>query len=219
MPIGRGFYKQLNMPKYIISNFQALKTYGYNYYTAYIPSINKLREKLLEKSQNEEVTQQVLSELILYVDEQKNIHNYIRYYRERNKNLAYIKQKLTEKKFKKSDIESIISEDILNSWESILSKEYILKRITELKEKGKSKNAIRQKLIERKEDREGVEWCLQEIFWDEDTTEALKKALSKILKWKEFKNLSKEEKRKTIQKLLMRGFEYGKVKDYLSKEE
>lgn len=152
------------MKNFIITNFQTLKTYGYNYYSAYIPSIAKLREKLFEKSQNEELTNQVLSDLSLYIDEPKNIRNYLRYYKERNKNVAYIKQKLTEKKFKKEDIESIFSEEIFSTGESILSSDYLIRKISELKEKGKSQNAIRLKLVERKEDKSLVEQCLEEVF-------------------------------------------------------
>lgn len=152
------------MKKFIITNFQALKTYGYNYYSAYIPSINRLREKLFEKSQNEELTNQVLSDLSLYIDEPKNIRNYLRYYKERNKNVAYIKQKLTEKKFRKEDVESIFLEEILSTGESILSPDYLIRKISELKEKGKSQNAIRLKLVERKEDKSLVEQCIEEVF-------------------------------------------------------
>ncbi len=103
------------MPKSLISNFQALKTYGYNYYSAYIPSLQKLEQKLLEKSQNKELSKQVLRELSTYIDEQKNIRSYIRYYRERNKNISYIRQKLKEKLFKKEEIEYILQTEILSS--------------------------------------------------------------------------------------------------------
>lgn len=205
--------------KILISNFQALKTYGYNYYSAYIPSLQKLEQKLLEKSQNKELSKQVLRELSTYIDEQKNIRSYIRYYRERNKNISYIRQKLKEKLFKKEEIEYILQTEILSSWESILNREYILKKVSDLKEKGKSKNAIRQKLIERKEDSHLVETCIQEIFWEENENSSLKKALEKILKGRSLQEISRDEKQKLIQKLLLRGFEYSEIKNYLASDE
>lgn len=199
------------MQKQNITDFQTLKNYGYHYYLAYIPSIKKLEEKLKEKCWDEERVKKVLEDLTTHVDEEKNIHNYIRYYKEKNKNISYIRQKLTQKKFQKDDIQRTLQEDIESKWESILNAEYIKKKISDLKEKGKSKNAIRQKLIERKEDREVVEQSLEAIFW-EDEIVSLNTTLKKLLKWRETEKLKKEEKGKIIQKLLMRWFEYDEIK-------
>jgi SOS response regulatory protein OraA/RecX len=207
------------MKEFKITELKRLSDYAWWYYGAYLPSYNKLREKLEEKCDDTEKVVQILQEVSKIIDDTKNLKNIIRYYKGRHKNVAYIKQKLIVKRFKKEDIVRILDQEITSKGESILDKDYITKKIFDLKQKGKSENAIRQKLIERKEDTLLVESCLQEAFWDNDSKEALEKTLRKILKWKELKNLSREEKGKIIQKLLLRGFEYSEVKNYFASDE
>jgi SOS response regulatory protein OraA/RecX len=100
------------MKEFKITELKRLSNYAWWYYGAYLPSYNRIAEKLREKCDDTEKVVQVLQEISKVIDDTKNIKNIIRYYKERHKNVAYIKQKLIIKRFKKEDIESILQTDI-----------------------------------------------------------------------------------------------------------
>lgn len=188
-------------------NFETLKNYALWYYFKYFPSNKRLQEKLNEKSWDEDLTKKVFENIKHLLDEKRVIEDKIRLYLLRNKNLNYIKLHLLEKWFPKELYNSILEESFLNSWESLLNEKSLYIKIENYKNAWKSINYVKNKLIERKEDRELVENILNEIFlWDEEDN--IKKEAEKLLK--------KYDKIKTTQKLIAKGFKYDDVRKILN---
>lgn len=184
---------------------ERLKNYALWYYLRYYPSTNRLREKLLEKSDNNfETSNEVISEMKNIITEKEVIRSKISIFLNRNKNLNYIKQKLREKKFDKEVFEQILYSEFVEEDKSLLSEGFIIRKILNLKNKWKSKNYIKNKLIERSEDKEVVEKNLEEIFIDGEF-ESIQKEYDKIK--------DRYPKEKCIQKLIWKGFYYSQVKE------
>lgn len=188
-------------------NFDTLKNYALWYYFRYFPSRKKLLEKLKEKSQDREVSQKVFENISHLFQEEQVIWDKIRLYLLRNKNLKYITGKLLEKWFEKDMIQEILKNNFLREGESLLNEKSLFIKIENYKNAGKSIQYVKQKLIERQEDREMIEKIIDDIFYDGED-ENLKKELEKL----QHKGL---EKQKIIQKLLQKGFQYNSIKKYL----
>lgn len=188
-------------------NFENLKNYALWYYFRYFPSSKKLLEKLNEKSKNNELSLKVFENISHLVNDKQVAWDKIRLYLLRNKNLKYIKGKLLEKWFEKSLIQKILENDFLEEWKSLLNQKSLFIKIENYKNAGKSIQYIKQKLIERPEDREMVENTIEDIFqeWEDEN---LQKELEKL----QNKNLDKQ---KLIQKLLQKWFQYNEIKKYL----
>lgn len=196
------------MNKVIITTFSRLKDYSLWYYFKYLPSINKLENKLLEKTmQNRELVEQVFEDIKHLFQEEQIIESKVKVYLFRNKNLSYIKGKLREKLFDKELVIKILEQNI-TEWESLFSESYLLKKIENYKQKWKTKKYIFQRLVDRNEDKEIVENCLEKVFWEEWENEILKEEFEK-LRWK-------YENKKIIEKLLRKGFEYSEIKKIIN---
>lgn len=188
-------------------NFENLKNYALWYYFRYFPSSKKLLEKLNEKSKNTELSLKVFENISHLVNDKQVVWDKIRLYLLRNKNLKYIKGKLLEKWFDKALIQSILENDFLEEWKSLLNQKSLFIKIENYKNAWKSIQYIKQKLIERTEDREMVENIISSVFEDGED-ENLQKELEKL----QNKGL---EKQKLIQKLLQKWFQYNEIKKYL----
>lgn len=188
-------------------NFDTLKNYALWYYFRYFPSRKKLLEKLKEKSQDREVSQKVFENISHLFQEEQVIWDKIRLYLLRNKNLKYITGKLLEKWFEKDVVQEILENNFLHEWESLLNEKSLFIKIENYKNSGKSIQYVKQKLIERQEDREMVENIILSVFEDGED-ENLQKELEKL----QNKNLDKQ---KLIQKLLQKWFQYNEIKKYL----
>lgn len=188
-------------------NFENLKNYALWYYFRYFPSSKKLLEKLNEKSKNKELSLKVFENISHLINDKQVVWDKVRLYLLRNKNLNYIKGKLLEKWFEKSLIQKILENDFLEEWKSLLNQKSLFIKIENYKNAWKSIQYIKQKLIERPEDREMVENIIEDIFqeWEDEN---LQKELEKL----QNKNL---EKQKLIQKLLQKWFQYNEIKKYL----
>jgi len=194
------------MNNWIKYNYTRLKDYALWYYFRYYPSDNKLISKLKEKSDSD-IALNVYSDIKHLLNEREIIITKIRNYLFKNKNLNYIKQKLFEKMFSKELVESILDELFLEEDTSLLNEKSLYRYIYNYKEKWKSISYIRNKFIERKEDKEIVEKVIFEVFWDSWDISWLKKEYEKI-KWK-------YEKHKTIEKLLRKWFRYWDILNIL----
>jgi len=184
---------------------ERLKNYALWYYLRFYPSTNRLREKLLEKSwDNLDLPNIIISEMKNIIKEEEVIKAKISNFLNKNKNLNYIKQKLREKKFDKDICEKILYWEFIEEDKSLLSEDFIIKKILNLKNKWKSKNYIKNNLIERNEDRELVETNLEEIF-NNGEFENIQKEYEKIKE--------RYPKEKCIQKLIQKGFIYSQVKE------
>lgn len=185
-------------------NFDTLKNYALWYYFRYFPSRKKLLEKLKEKSQDREVSQKVFENISHLFQEEQVIWDKIRLYLLRNKNLKYITGKLLEKWFEKDMVQEILENNFLREGESLLNEKSLFIKIENYKNAGKSIQYVKQKLIERQEDREMIEKIIDDIFYDGED-ENLKKEFEKL----QHKGV---EKQKIIQKLLQKGFQYNSIK-------
>lgn len=101
-------------------------------------------------------------------------------------------------------IQEILENNFLREGESLLNEKSLFIKIENYKNAGKSIQYVKQKLIERQEDREMIEKIIDDIFYDGED-ENLKKELEKL----QHKGL---EKQKIIQKLLQKGFQYNSIK-------
>ncbi len=189
--------------KYTTTNPHKLKDYALKYYFRYYSSNKRLLDKMTEKADWDDIlAKKVFEEIKHLLQEEEIIRAKIRNYLDRNKNLNYIRQKLFIKQFPKDSVENILKAEFIEEGNSLLKKDFIIKKIKSYKQKAKSRNYIRQKLIERSEDTSIVDTCLNEIFIDWET-ESIKKEYEKL------KN--KYPKEKIINKLIMKWFKYNEI--------
>lgn len=149
----------------VVYDFQRLRDYALWYYFRYFPSNKKLQMKLSEKSyQDRELAQKVFNDIEHLLEEDKIIESKIKNYIFRNKNVSYIQLKMSEKQFQKEKVELFLRESIHIDDGSILSKTFLLKKIENYRQKGKSQLYIKNSLVDRREDISIVEECLSEVF-------------------------------------------------------
>ncbi len=184
--------------------FDSLKNYALWYYFKYFVSPKKLMQKLKEKSKDSDLSEKVFENITHLIDEKQVIGDKIRLYLLANKNYTYIKNKLGEKLFDKTLVKEILDRDFFIEGESLLSENSIRIKVQNYKSKNKSITYIRQKLVDRQEDKEIIDMIIDEVFWEERDLESIKKEISK-LEWK-------YEKSKIIEKLLAKWFRYDDVK-------
>lgn len=200
---------------------QKIVDYAIWYYLKYFPSKKALEKKLFEKfwpnSEKWKVYWWIWEEEIDFILNQKmssiifeeevaksKIRNYI----EKNKNFSYIKTKMFQKYFDKELVLRILREEYNFENETLLNEEKLKKQIILLKQKGKSKNYIKNKFLERSQDKDLVENILSEVFCDWEL-ENLKKEYEKIKnKW--------FDKQKIFQKLFSKWFNYEDIKRVIS---
>ena len=200
---------------------QKIVDYAIWYYLKYFPSKKALEKKLFEKfwSNSEKwkiywwiwgkeidfILNQKMSSIIFEEEVAKSkIRNYI----EKNKNFSYIKTKMFQKDFDEELVLRILREEYNFENETLLNEEKLKKQIILLKQKGKSKNYIKNKFLERSQDKDLVENILIEVFcnWE---LENLKKEYEKIKnKW--------FDKQKIFQKLFSKWFNYEDIKRVIS---
>ena len=200
---------------------QKIVDYAIWYYLKYFPSKKALEKKLFEKfwSNSEKwkiywwiwgkeidfILNQKMSSIIFEEEVAKSkIRNYI----EKNKNFSYIKTKMFQKYFDKELVLRILREEYNFENETLLNEEKLKKQIILLKQKGKSKNYIKNKFLERSQDKDLVENILSEVFCDWEL-ENLKKEYEKI-KNKLF------DKQKIFQKLFSKWLNYEDIKRVIS---
>ena len=200
---------------------QKIVDYAIWYYLKYFPSKKALEKKLFEKfwSNSEKwkiywwiwgkeidfILNQKMSSIIF---EEEIAKSKIRNYIEKNKNFSYIKTKMFQKYFDKELVLRILREEYNFENETLLNEEKLKKQIILLKQKGKSKNYIKNKFLERSQDKDLVENILSEVFCDWEL-ENLKKEYEKI-KNKLF------DKQKIFQKLFSKWFNYEDIKRVIS---
>lgn len=202
---------------------QKIVDYAIWYYLKYFPSKVWLEKKLEEKFWPESekwkiygwITKKEIDFIInekmqsLIFEEQvakSKIKNMI----EKNKNFSYIKNKMFQKYFDKDLVLAILREEYDFENETLLNEEKLRKQIFTLKQKWKSKNYIKNKFLERSQDREIVEKILDEIF-DDSEKENILKEYEKIKN----KNFPKQ---KILQKLFAKWFNYREIKEVLDEE-
>lgn len=86
----------------------SLQRYGEWYYTRYFPSISVLREKILQRSHDGALTDEVMENLSSLFVERNIIESRINDYLGKGKTLYYIRQKLLQKRFDPSLIEEVL---------------------------------------------------------------------------------------------------------------
>ena len=200
---------------------QKIVDYAICYYLKYFPSKKALEKKLFEKfwpnsekwkvywwiweKEIDFILNQKMSSIIFEEEVAKSkIRNYI----EKNKNFSYIKTKMFQKYFDKELVLLILREEYNFENETLLNEEKLKKQIILLKQKGKSKNYIKNKFLERSQDKDLVENILSEVFCDWEL-ENLKKEYEKIKnKW--------FDKQKIFQKLFSKWFNYEDIKRVIS---
>lgn len=197
------------MRKEIITTFQRGKDYTLWYYFRYYPSINRLKEKLNEKTCNNiELINQIFKNIWHLFNDVEILDTKIQNLIFRNKNKRYIITNLVQKKFNKDDIHNTLNK-YCTEGESLLTENFIERKILQFISKNKSKQYISNKLIEQPEDREIVEKLLSKIYRDKSDNNALLFEYNKLIN----KNI---EQQKIIQRLLSKWFRYDDIKKALN---
>ena len=194
-------------------DYTHILNYATKYYLRYYPSRARLIEKLNEKfNPPEAILNKVLSSMELIILEEEVIKAKINYYKDKSKNLFYIRLKLNQKKFDKLLVEKYL-EQLQEEW-SLLVYSSLVYKVQNYYDKNKSINYVKNKLIERAEDREVVNLVVGEIYssWEIPILSCI------YNKNKTKYNLkSREWKQKFASKVLSAGFSRNDVKEFLSK--
>jgi SOS response regulatory protein OraA/RecX len=98
----------------------SLQNYAEWHYTRYFPSIQVLREKILKKSQDEDMTDTVMNTLQPLFVEKNIIESRVHEYISQGKTRYFIRQKLSQKKFDTLLVEESLSQvkDLLHDPET-----------------------------------------------------------------------------------------------------
>lgn len=187
-----------------------LKKYWIKYIEKYFPTIAKLKEQLVKKSKNEELSNIIVLKLSHLIDEEKMIKNKISiesmFW---SQNINKIKSKLYNKKFPKDLIKIKINE--LNEIEWSLIDENIMEnKIQKMISKWKSKNEIIFKLKERKEDEEIILKIIEKNYNENILKENILKEYGIFIR--------KYDKNKSIQKLIWKWFKYKDIIDSINEK-
>ncbi|MCP4523509.1 MAG: hypothetical protein GY828_04790 [Candidatus Gracilibacteria bacterium] len=189
----------------LIKTPQRCKDYALWYYFRYYPSQYKLYDKLQEKTDyNQELVHLVFNDIKHLFNEAEVLESKIQNLLFRNKNKNYIRLNLLQKKFKKEDIESILSK-LTEEGKSILDESFLERKIQNLKNKNKSIQYIKNKLIEQPEDREIVEKVINIYYPESNEDRELQNEYNKLF----HKNITQQ---KIIDRLLRKGYQYGDIK-------
>ncbi len=183
-------------------SYQRLRDYALWYYFRYYPSDAKLMQKLQEKGKREDAGK-VFWEIQHMLQEDEIIASKIESYIFRNKNYRYIRQKMREKLFPLEAVNTYL-EKYETHWESILSHDFLTRKIQTLYARGKSTRHVFQTLWETREDREKIEQILKADFTNAEQ-QALRISYEKIE--------NKYSREKIIQKLIAQWFQYSDIKN------
>lgn len=190
-----------------MKEFEKYKNYAIWYYLRYFPSIKKLKEKVLFKTQDLEITEKILNSINNIFNEEIILTDKIQICLIRNKNYNYIITSLIKKWFDKEMILEILNNKFNSENQTLLNYYSVKNKIIILKNKNKSINYIKSKLISRVQDKEIINSLIDEIFqWDE--LGSIEKEYEKIK--------DKFEKNKVITKLINKGFSYWDIKKILN---
>ena len=196
---------------------QKIVDYAIWYYLRYYPSVKKMRRKLIEKFgpdsekwkkywgiDDEYIDNLFENKLQNIVQEYEVCRAKIASYKQKNKNVNYIRSNLSQKLFDRDMIDEILETEYEISENTILWQDKLRKKVLQLQKKGKSILSVKMALIERPQDKELVEWLIDEVFaeWE---FENLKKVYEKLLD-------KKLEKQKIIQRLMGKWFKYDDIK-------
>lgn len=196
-------------------DYTQILNYATKYYLRYYPSRARLIEKIQEKFHpSNKALSDVLHILEDIIVEEQVIDAKIRHYIERWKNISYIKLKLIQKKFD-SDIVLWKIQKLIDSG-TILGYENTMQKVLLYYEKNKSKNYVRNKLIERPSDRSLVESAIAEIYGYSEAP-IIGREYNNMKPKPNLKDFS--SKQKFMQKMMSRGFNYGDLREFLDWED
>ncbi len=196
-----------------IYTLQRLHDYALWYYFRYYPSNARLVQKLKKKG-SEEDAQKIFNNIEHLLQEDEIIKAKIDNYIFRNKNYSYIRQKMREKLFPNERVERYL-EQYIRSWKSLLTEDFLKRKIESFIAKGKSRQYIFQKLWESSEDKEILKSLLDEYFknWEgENIKREYEKIISRNPKFLDSWYIWKQ---KITQKLLSKWFKYDEVKQII----
>ncbi len=219
---------------------QRIIDYAIWYYLRYYPSKNKLYKKLEEKfwwnSENakkywgikDKEINFILGEKLRNIIQEKEVcFAKIKSLQEKWKNINYMKNNLRQKLFEKDMIENILINDFNIEEKSILNFDKIFKQIENLKNKGKSKQYIRQKFVENNFDKEKIEEFIEEIFDENSEKNSIKILLKKYGYTSPQPSPTGEgvstkmdykEKQKILEKIVRKGYSFNDVLEVMEEK-
>lgn len=203
------------MPK-ILTTEPPLLNYAAWYAMRYMPSYRKLEEALIKKTWgNTVLALSVASKMQEYISEERTVDGLVRMYLDQGKTIAYVAQKLRNKKFDSEVTRKIFEEyeEWFASWQTYSHN--IERKINDLILKNKSKQYIRGALLQKYPSFKIEIGELLDIHCS-DETESIRNEYEKLQKKHDIND--SKERQKLIQKLCMKGFSYDLIKKVIRDE-
>jgi len=200
----------------ILTTKDSLLNYAAWYAMRYFPSLRKLREALMKKSEkNESLVEAVMKEMTEYISEERTVDGLVRMYTEQSKTRPYIEQKLRLKKFD----EDIIVTTLDSYQESFISwpayEQAINRKMADYIGKNKSRKYIAGTLVQKYPIfKNEIAALLDELSPDE--TESVRAEFEKLSGKHDMAN--RKEQQKVIQKLCLKGVPYDVIKRVMKGE-
>lgn len=177
-----------------------LRNYAEWYYTKYFPSKRMLIEKLSSKTEEIELVNRVMTDLASLIMEEKVIESRIHGYISAGKTARYIRTKMSQKKFDKSLVDTLLSlqSDTLKNPETYRSQ--IEKVIAKWVQKCFSKRALFYELSMKYSDARSL---IEELLADYDDRTILQKKAPELLR--------KYSQEQVLGKLSQKGFQISDI--------
>lgn len=189
------------------NNQDRLLAYAEKYQKRYQPSREKLRQQLIFKCNNPDLSATIIEALADRIDDQALALSQAVSMQHKGKNISYIKQKLRQRCFDQDCVAQTI--DALKQEDgSVLDEDALEKQVLRLHRKGMSRRAIQQRLCEQAADRAPVNAALDRLCDDDEERANLQRQIAKLEK----KSL---DRNKLIQRLLSKGFSYDSIQNEL----
>lgn len=198
--------KQQRRDERIAAHYQDpehLFAYGCDYATRYQPSVAKLRQKLVEKSGNADLSDQVMLRFAERLDDALRAMELAEMMQRQGRHAQAIRSKLRQRLFASDVIERCLQ--ILTApTGSLLDGDALVRKVQRLQRKGLSQQAMRSKLMGSAADGPAVRAAMTETLGEQGDDRALRLAIAKY----ERKNLVGRD---LIQRLIGKGFRYAEV--------
>lgn len=197
------------MPR-ILTTEESLLNYAAWYAMRYFPSLRKLREALMKKSEkNESLVEAVMKEMNQYISEERTVDGLVRIYVEQSKTRPYIEQKLKLKKFGEDTIMATLDayQESFISWPAY--EQVINRKMTDYLGKNKSRKYITGTLVQKYPIFKNEITALMDRL-SSDEIGAVQAEFEKLSGKHDMAN--QKERQRVIQKLCTKGFSFNLIK-------
>lgn len=190
----------------VVARFQdpaQLYEYAREYARRYQPSKEKLRQLLVQKSNNPDVSDVVMQQMSERLNDAARANELAAAMQRQGKHAQAIRSKLRQRLFSTEVIDHCLAA-MTAATGSVLEADAVARKVAQLQRRGLSQRAMRSKLMGNAGDRSIVEAALSQTLGERGDDPALRAAISKL----ERKHLGR---RVLIQRLVGKGFRYADI--------